>query len=50
LRIVGTTLTIYVNAVSIDTRSDATFSTGQPGVWHYGNASLEFLSFTATDI
>jgi hypothetical protein len=41
LRIVGTTLTTLKNGSVIDTRTDATYSTGQPGIYgfHFGENS-----------
>lgn len=34
LRAVGTTITAYVNGVQVDSVTDATYSTGQPGVFY----------------
>lgn len=36
LVITGTTLTLYINGASQGTRTDATYASGQPGVYFYG--------------
>jgi uncharacterized protein YjdB len=40
LEAVGTAITVYKNGVSLGSVSDATFSSGSPGVGVYGNAVL----------
>lgn len=48
LGVVGTTLTVYVNGSSIGTRTDSTYSSGQPGAQMYGDFN-QASSFTAVD-
>ena len=40
LEAIGTTITVYKNGVSLGSVTDATFSSGSPGVGVYGNAAL----------
>ena len=50
LGISGTTLTVYTNGVSTaQTRTDATYSTGQPGAY-IGSSARAFNSWTASDL
>lgn len=52
LRAVGSTITVYVNGSLVDTVTDATFTTGQPGIYyHRGNSSVSRGdNFSAADI
>ena len=52
LRAVGSTITVYVNGSLVDTVTDATFTTGQPGIYyHRGNTGVSRGdNFSATDI
>lgn len=45
----GTTITALVNGASVGSRTDATYATGQPGVWLSNSARL-IRDFTALDI
>ncbi|HEX7669178.1 MAG TPA: hypothetical protein VF395_06340 [Polyangiaceae bacterium] len=56
-KIVGTTITSYLNGVQIATATDSTFTTGNPGIglWRGGGAPVTlrdyaFTSFTATSL
>lgn len=46
--VVGTTLTVYRNGVSVATRTDSTFTSGQPAMQIYGDFN-QATSFTAID-
>lgn len=48
-QVVGTTITALRNGVAADTRTDATYASGQPGVYMGGSGST-IEAFTATDL
>ena len=52
LRAMGSTITVYVNGSLVDTVTDATFTTGQPGIYyHRGNTGASRGdNFSAADI
>lgn len=52
LRAVGSTITAYKNGVLVDTISDATYTSGQPGIFYErgNNGTSRGDDFTATDI
>jgi len=50
LRVVGTTLTLLENDVVLDTATDATYATGQPGISGYGTAGFRGDNFLAEDV
>jgi hypothetical protein len=41
LEISGTTLTGYINGVSVGTASDSSLSTGNPGIWSFDDSGQE---------
>ena len=49
LEVSGTTLTVKTNGVQVGTYSDASFSSGQPGMWS-GSADGTILEMSATDL